>query len=1358
MATTGRDSGKSMTSTINKGEAMSLMLRLIGIVALLTLIAACMPGAASAELKRQSIYEFGPDGTANTEFNFNQSRLAFDETLNHVFEYIDAFSEAERRIFGFDASSPGVFTPLGGNFPLAPATGSGGDIAVSSATGNIYFVSPATDTLYGYNSSGTPLGGNFPVTVADATKNFCGVEVDPSGNVWVADNSAQLFRKFEADGTALTGSDVSTAAIGDGTICSMAFDSNGDIYAADGSAVPVQKVTAASGYTTVTAFGPTTSPLFGGGAQQVTVDRTTHRVVIAFNFALRELDPDGSLFRNFGQGEDTFLGQGGNPAPGGIAFDEGSDNLYVAYGQSPRRVLVYGPRVNLPTVQTNAPTAKTRTTMTVAGSINLDGGPEVTNCFVQFREANAFPTPAFKTAPCSPATPYTGPTQNITAELTGLKAQTSYTYRVVAQTANGLNAGLFMNASTENAVKAVTTLPATNVTLTSATLNGSLDPDGIATKYYFQYTQANNFTSGAQFFTPAKPGGDAGSGVGVVPLSANISIPPSGAGKTWRYRLVATNVQGETIGAQQTFVANQTPGISEDYAEKLNTDSATLRGVLAANGAVTEYHFEYGTEDCSVTTCTSTPSVTGYGIPNNLQTEPVSFLLTGLDPGQTYHFRLVAVNSRGTTTGADRVFKTYVPDPGVDTCPNSQARQQAGASLLLDCRSYELVSAANAGGFDVVSDLILGQEPIVASPRAGDRIVYSVDSGIVPGVAGSPTNLGRDPYVATRGQDGRWGTEYVGLPSDGMADPGAFGSPLLGSDRSLKSFAFGGPDICDPCFADGSTNLPLRLAGGSLVEGMIGPVLPAPGERNPSGSVAHYLSADGSHLVFGSVRPFAVGANNGTVSIYDRNLATGTTQLASTLTNGNSIPGDAGELDLSENGSRIVVGAPVSTDSAGNSYWHPYMHIGTSANTVDLAPTTTTGVIYAGMTTDGSRVFFTTKDALVGSDTDTSSDLYEAAVDGGGNLTLTRRSVGASPPVGNSNACNPTANSDGNNWNAVGGASADSCGVVAIAGGGGVAEEDGTVYFLSPEKLDGSGITDEPNLFLAEPGQSPVFVATLEPDNPVVRDGVADSEVHRYGDFQITPDGRYGAFNSTLDLGPVPSFGHSQIYRFDAIGPQLECASCPPTLASPTTDTSLNRFGLSLTDEGDVFFTTDEPMALRDTNGRKDAYQWNGEELRLISTGISTDDSSMLSVSADGRDAFFFTRETLVAEDANGSRVKLYVARKEGGSVHRPATPLCAASDECHGTGTQSPGPPDINTQTGSGSPESGNGDRCAALQTRAKRLAGEARRLRRKAKAAAGTPEAEGLTRRAADAATKARKARRQAKACRRSGGGGQG
>src|SRR6185312_11622186 len=68
---------------------------------------------------------------------------------------------------------------------------------------------------------------------------------------------------------------------------------------------------------------------------------------------------------------------------------------------------------------------------------------------------------------------------------------------------------------------------------------------------------------------------------------------------------------------------------------------------------------------------------------------------------------------------------------------------------------------------------------------------------------------------------------------------------------------------------------------------------------------------------------------------------------------------------------------------------------------------------------------------------------------------------------------------------------------------------------------------------------------------------------------------------------------------------------------------------------------------------------------------------------ADGRDAFFFTRDVLVPTDKNGNVVKIYDARTDGGFLYDPPRGLCKASDECHGAGTAAPPPPNINTGTG---------------------------------------------------------------------------
>src|SRR5262249_40187969 len=156
---------------------------------------------------------------------------------------------------------------------------------------------------------------------------------------------------------------------------------------------------------------------------------------------------------------------------------------------------------------------------------------------------------------------------------------------------------------------------------------------------------------------------------------------------------------------------------------------------------------------------------------------------------------------------------------------------------------------------------------------------------------------------------------------------------------------------------------------------------------------------------------------------------------------------------------------------------HIYMHVGSSPQTLDLAHGAAAGVRYAGMTADGSRVYFTSGDEL-GGDTDPSADLFVTTVDG----------TSASDPVpvstGTGDSCDPVANSAGAHWNSVGAGA--TCDVLPISGGGGVASGDGTVAYLSPQTLGGEGTADQPNLYIARPGSAPKFVATLDPNSPIV--------------------------------------------------------------------------------------------------------------------------------------------------------------------------------------------------------------------------------------------------------------------------------
>jgi Tol biopolymer transport system component len=474
-----------------------------------------------------------------------------------------------------------------------------------------------------------------------------------------------------------------------------------------------------------------------------------------------------------------------------------------------------------------------------------------------------------------------------------------------------------------------------------------------------------------------------------------------------------------------------------------------------------------------------------------------------------------------------------------------------------------------------------------------------------------------------------------------------------------------------------------------------------PGESSPEPTVAKYFSADGSHLVFGSSKEFEEDGSGEIPRIYERDLKDDVTQIVSTDEAGATLAGGGvAELDVSSDGSRVLVGKQVSK-AAGDTYYQLYMHIGTADHSVKLTQGAASGGIFDGMTADGSKVFFTTPDKLAG-DTDTSADIYEVEVAGNGTASAPRLvSQKSDGTPSNDDSCSPPGSPD--SWNAAAGNG--KCGAVAFADGAGLASGDGTFYFVSPEQLEGSeGTRDQANLYVVRPETTahPEFVATIDSsllnasssvDNPAILHGAREADARRTSDFQVTPDGRFAAFTSLLSLTGFPNLGHYEIYRYDTHEEELECASCATTGSAATHDTSLSPDGLNLSDDGRVFFTSQEGLVLTDTNGVKDAYEWSGG-LRVgrLSTGAGVTPSELLSASADGRDAFFFTRNVLVPSDENGSAIKIYDAREGGGFEFNLAPQPCAASDECHGAGSQAPPPPNINSLPPSKVPGSGGG------------------------------------------------------------------
>jgi hypothetical protein len=149
-----------------------------------------------------------------------------------------------------------------------------------------------------------------------------------------------------------------------------------------------------------------------------------------------------------------------------------------------------------------------------------------------------------------------------------------------------------------------------------------------------------------------------------VPVSANLeSLTPD---TTYHYRIVATNPNGTSFGADAKFTTQVNPPAAiTKPAARIGQLSARLNATVnPEGGSVSDCHFEYGTSESYGTSiaCSSSP---GSG------TSPVAVSadIAGLSAGTTYHYRIVATNAGGTGHGSDTQFTAATPQlPELGRC------------------------------------------------------------------------------------------------------------------------------------------------------------------------------------------------------------------------------------------------------------------------------------------------------------------------------------------------------------------------------------------------------------------------------------------------------------------------------------------------------------------------------------------------------------------------------------------------------------------------------------------------------------------------------------------------------------------
>lgn len=286
--------------------------------------------------------------------------------------------------------------------------------------------------------------------------------------------------------------------------------------------------------------------------------------------------------------------------------------------------------------------------------------------------------------------------------LTDLEPNTTYHYRLVASYNTGLpvlGEDKTFTTLADGSAPSVTTYDADQITATSARLNCSINPNGILTRYRFEY----GTTSSCDDYTDIEK---VGSGTSAVSKSMTITgLRPN---THYYFRATAYNDKGQVTRDSRicSFTTLQeedyTPEITSVQHTNVTNTSVTLKASINTKKQETYYHFEYGT-----TTAYGSFTSPGKLLSGRTTAAPVSDELNNLSPGTTYHYRVVASSDKGGEVESyDYTFKTTgTPQPTYD-------------SPFSDCPSPEQCGSTNYGD------------------KIYEAAVYLYNKGIVKGVNG----------------------------------------------------------------------------------------------------------------------------------------------------------------------------------------------------------------------------------------------------------------------------------------------------------------------------------------------------------------------------------------------------------------------------------------------------------------------------------------------------------------------------------------------------------------------------------------------------------------------------------------------
>ncbi len=233
-----------------------------------------------------------------------------------------------------------------------------------------------------------------------------------------------------------------------------------------------------------------------------------------------------------------------------------------------------------------------------------------------------------------------------------LLPNTTYNVKLFAENAGGSETKQgpsFTTPKAENeSAPAASAKPAIEITQTSATLRGEINPDGLKTTYHFEFGKSIAYGTN-------RPETEGVLVAGETTKSVETDISGLEPNTTYHYRVFAKNSKGKTESTDREFTTLPEPPTVVATPFTKTAAGYVINGTVNPHGAETSYHFEFGTTTAYGTDLPSPDAMVAGGGDAPVA---VSEVVGEFPPGIPYDYRLVAHNKGGTTTSENQEFTT----------------------------------------------------------------------------------------------------------------------------------------------------------------------------------------------------------------------------------------------------------------------------------------------------------------------------------------------------------------------------------------------------------------------------------------------------------------------------------------------------------------------------------------------------------------------------------------------------------------------------------------------------------------------------------------------------------------------------